>query len=88
MRSATWRRKGRHCAMAARQSLNLCEAELLVLAWDGADIPQSSVGVSRGQSRISVVTTRAALRAAGAPPHIAAALRSRLRLITEQEAER
>jgi cardiolipin synthase len=30
----------------------------------------------------------AALRAAGAPPHIAAALRSRLRLITDREADR
>jgi hypothetical protein len=88
MRSATWRRKGRPCAMAARQALNLCEAELLVLPWDGADIPQSSAGVSRGQSRTSVLTARAALRAAGAPPHIAAAHRSRLRLITDQEAER
>ncbi len=74
--------------MAARQALNLCESELLVLPGDGADIPQSSAGVRHGQSRISVATTRAALRAAGAPPLIAAALRSRLRLITEQEAER
>jgi hypothetical protein len=88
MRSATWRRDGGHCTIAARQALNPCEAELLVLPWDGADIPQSSAGISRGQSRISAVTTRAALPAAGAPPHIAAALRSRLRLITEQEAER
>ncbi len=88
MRSATWRRKGRHCAMAARQALNLCESELLMLPWDGADIPQNSAGVRHGQSRISVVTTRTALRAAGAPPHIAAALRNRLRLITEQEGER
>jgi hypothetical protein len=87
-RSAVWHGKVRHCAMAARQALNMCESELLMLPWDGADMPQSSVGVRRGQSRISVVTTRAALRVAGAPPHIAAALRSRLRLIPDQEAER
>jgi hypothetical protein len=74
--------------MAARQALNLCEAELLTLPGDGADIPQSSAGFRRGQSRVSVVTTRAALRAAGAPPHIAAALRSRLRMIPEQQAGR
>ncbi len=74
--------------MAARQALNLCETELLMLPRDRADIPQSGAGVRRGQFRISVITARAALRAAGAPPHIAAALRSRLRLFTEQEAER
>lgn len=62
--------------------------ELLPLPWDGVGIPQSSAGARRGLARISVVTTRAALRAAGAPPHIAAALRSRLRLITDHEAER
>jgi hypothetical protein len=86
MRSATWRREGRHCAMAARQALNLCETELLMPPGGGAHIPQGSASVCRGQSRISVITTRAALRAAGAPSHIAAALRSRLRLITEPEA--
>jgi hypothetical protein len=77
-----------HCATAARQALNLCEAELIALLGDRGDMPQSSAGVRRGQSRISVVTTREALRAAGVPPHIAASLRSRLRLITEPEAER
>jgi len=65
--------------MAARQALRLCEADLLKHTWDAAG--------SRGQPRISVVTTTAALRAAGVPPHIAAALRSRLRLNPEQEAE-
>jgi len=74
--------------MAARQALSLCEAELLILPWDGADVPQSSAGVYRGQPRNSVLTTRAAQRAAGAPAHIAAALRGRLCLITDQEAER
>ena len=44
--------------MAARQALNLCEAELLVLPWDGADIPQSSAGVSRGQRSFSKIPAR------------------------------
>jgi hypothetical protein len=68
--------------MAARQALRLCEAELLRRTWDTAEVPQGS----RRQPRISMVTTRAALQAAGVPPHVAAALRSRLRLIPEQEA--
>jgi hypothetical protein len=74
--------------MAARQALNLCEAELLTPSWDKANIPQSSAGVWRGPSRVSVAAVRAALRAAGAPLHIAAALRGRLRLIADQESER
>jgi hypothetical protein len=71
--------------MAARQALSLCEAELLGLAWDSADVPGGSADVRSGRSRISVATARAALRAVGLPPHIAAALRSRLRLIPESE---
>jgi hypothetical protein len=77
------RRRGPR-ATAARQALGLCEAELLRLTWDRADVPQGSLG----QPRIRVVTTRAALRAAGVPPHNAAALGRRLRLSPEQEAER
>ena len=77
------RRKQR--ATAVRQALSLCEAELLRLAWDGADVPQSSAGLRSRRPRVSVVTTRAALRAAGIPPHMAAALRSRLRLIPDAE---
>jgi hypothetical protein len=69
--------------MAARQALNLCETELLTLPRDRADVPRSSARIRPGQSRISVATARAALRAAGAPPLIAAALRSRLRMFTE-----
>jgi hypothetical protein len=69
--------------MAARQALSLCEAELLRLPGDGPDVPHSS----HGKLRIHVVTTRAALRAVGMPPHLAAALRRRLRLIPDQEAE-
>jgi hypothetical protein len=57
--------------MAARQALGLCEAELLRLTWDTVDLPNSS----RGQPRMRVATTRAALRAAGcrrtSPPHFA-----------------
>lgn len=88
MTSGTRTRKGRHRAMAARQALNLCETELLTPSWDRVGIRHSSAGAWRGQRRISVAAVRAALRAAGAPPHIAAALRSRLRLITDQEPER
>jgi hypothetical protein len=87
MTSATRPRKGRHCAMAARQALNLCEAELLTLPWDGADMPQAA-GSRREQPRISVATARAALRAVGTPPPIAAALSGRLHLFTGREAER
>ena len=38
--------------------------------------------------RTSAVAARAALRAAGLPPHLAATLRNRLRLIPEQEPAR
>ncbi len=73
--------------MAARQALRLCEAELLRLTWDTARVPQGSAGIRHRQPRIRVATTKAALRAAGVPPHTAATLRSRLRLIPEQEAK-
>jgi hypothetical protein len=79
----TPRPRRRPCARAARQALHLCENELLGLTWDTAHRPQGS----RGQPRIRPVTTRAALRAAGVPPHIAAVLRRRLHLIPDQEAE-
>jgi hypothetical protein len=69
--------------MAARQALGLCEADLLELTSDRAEVPQSS----RGQPHIRVVTMRTALRAVGVPPHIAAVLSRRLRLTPEQEAE-
>jgi hypothetical protein len=71
--------------MAARQALSLCEAELLTHAWNRGDMPPIGTGLRGGQPRISAVTTRAALRAAGVPPHIAATLRNRLRLIPEPE---
>jgi hypothetical protein len=63
--------------MAARQALRLCEAAL----------PQGQC-IPDGQHRVTAVTPRAALQAAGVPPLIAASLRSRLRLVPEQEAER
>jgi hypothetical protein len=44
--------------------------------------------LTQSEPRIRAVTTKAALRAPGVPPPIATALRRRLRLITEQEAER
>jgi hypothetical protein len=84
MTSATMSKRRRPHATAARQALALCEAELLRLSWDTAEAPRSGCG----QPRIRVATARAALRAAGVPPHIAAALRRRLRLIPEQETER
>jgi hypothetical protein len=71
-------RRPQQRARAARQALRLCEAAL----------PQSTGHTQAGPRRVTAVTTRAALRAAGLPPHIAAALRSRLRLIPEQEADR
>ena len=74
--------------MAARQALSLCEAELLRHTWNATHTPQGSADSRSGQPRISVVTTKAALRAAGVPPHIAARFRRRLRLIPEQQAER
>jgi hypothetical protein len=71
--------------MAARQALRLCEAELLRPTWDTPDVPQSGGGIRNGQPRISAAMARAALRPAGVPPHIAATLRRRLRLIPEPE---
>jgi hypothetical protein len=57
-----------------RQALSLCEAELLRLAWDGADVPQSSAGLRSRRPRVSVVITRAALRGRW-PARVAAARR-------------
>jgi hypothetical protein len=66
---------------AARQALGLCEAQLLWLGCDRTGMPPSS----GEQPRIRVATARAALRAAGLPPHLAARLRGRLRLMAEEE---
>jgi hypothetical protein len=71
-------RRRRQRAMATRQALRLCESTL----------PQGSGGTQGGPDRVTTVTARAALRPIGLPSHIAAALRSRLRLIPEQEADR
>ena len=84
MTSAAGPRRRRPRTTAARQALALCEAELLPLTRDSVPVPHSG----RGQLRIRVITTRAALRAAGVPPDIAAVLRRRLRLIPEQEPDR
>ena len=78
------RRKRKSRATAARQALSLYEADLLRLTWDRGDMPQGSCG----RPRVRVATTRAALRAAGVPPQIAAALRRRMRLIPEEETGR
>jgi transcription factor WhiB len=78
MTSAARPRRRRQHAMAARQALRLFEAAL----------PQRTERIRSGRHRVPTVTPRAALRAAGVPPLAAAALRRRLRLIPEQEAER
>lgn len=75
----------RQRAMAARQALRLCEAELFTPTWDGSELLPSSPAIRRGAARISAPATKAALRAAGLPPRTAAALRSRLRLSPEPE---
>jgi hypothetical protein len=80
-RARPWRRRPR--ATAARQALRLYEAELARHTWDTTGAPPGGPG----QPRTRIVTARAALRAAGVPPHAAAALRSRLRLAPEQEPE-
>ncbi len=80
-RARPWRRRPR--ATAARQALRLYEAELLRVTWDTADTPPDGPR----QPRTRAVTTRAALRAVGVPPHTAAALRGRLRLAPEEEPE-
>ena len=77
MTSAAGSRRRRQRAMAARQALRLCEAAL----------PQGTGRIPGGPRRVTAVTTRAALRTAGLPPQTAATLRSRLRLIPEQEAD-
>jgi hypothetical protein len=74
--------------MAARQALRLCEADLVGLTPDRARVLPGNRRMQDRQRRVNAVTTRAALRAAGLPPDIAATLRRRLRLIPEQEGER
>jgi hypothetical protein len=78
------RRRRKSRATAARQALSLYEADLLRLTWARGDMPQGSCG----RPRVRVLTTRAALRAAGVPPDLAAALCRRLRLIPEEETGR
>jgi hypothetical protein len=81
-----WRSRRKYRAMAARQALRLCEAELQQ-ARGRAGTPPSSTSTGHRQSRIHPVAIREAPRAAGVPPNVAAALRRRLRLTPEQEAE-
>lgn len=84
MRTAAKPRRRRPRTTAARQALWLCEAEVLRLTWDPAGAPLDS----QLQPRLRAVTTRAALRAVGVLPPIAAALRRQLDLIPEHEAKR
>ena len=78
MTSTTRPRGRRPRATAARQALGLCEATLA----------QGAERLQGGQPHVSPATARAALRAVGVPPLIAAALRRRLRLIPERETKR
>jgi hypothetical protein len=82
------RRRRRPRATAARQALRLCEADPTRLTWDTPNTPTGAGNIQGTQRRISPITARAALRAAGVPPLAAAALRRRLRLIPEQENQR
>jgi hypothetical protein len=86
--SAARSRRRRPRAMAARQALRLCEANLAGHPRDRSGLLPGNRWIQGGQHRVTTVTTRAALRAAGLPPDLAATLRSRLRLIPEQEARR
>jgi hypothetical protein len=83
-RAAQARRRQR--ARAARQALTLCEAEPLRSACGVALASASPEPINRAPRRTSPAAARAALRAVGLPPHVAAKLRSRLRLSPEQEA--
>jgi hypothetical protein len=81
----THKPRRRQRAMAVRQALRLCEAEIAAHARNGSSVP---AGRPSGEPpRNTAVATRAALRAAGLPPHLAASMRGRLRLVPEQEAE-
>jgi hypothetical protein len=71
------------CDGAAREALRLCEADQARHASPPSD-PAFIPGKQHGNGS---VTTKAALRAVGVPPLAAAALRRRLRLTPEQEAE-
>jgi hypothetical protein len=68
-----------------RQALSLCEAELFALTWGSPGPPHARPATRRVHPRISGVTARAALRATGVPPDLAAVLRNRLRLIPDAE---
>jgi hypothetical protein len=72
-------------AMATRQALRLVETETILLTWDNAGLGQRTMQVRPRPPRTS--TARAALLAVGLPPPIAAALRSRLQLLPEQETQ-
>jgi len=74
-------------ATAARQALRLCEADLSRAIWDPPKVPHGCREYPGHKRRYSRITMRAALQAVGIPPLAAAALRPRLRLISEREAE-
>jgi hypothetical protein len=80
-------RRRRPRAAAVRQALRLCEADPTRLAWDTPSPPRGTGRIQGTQGCVSPITTKAALRAAGVPPLMAAAFRRRLRLIPDQETE-
>jgi hypothetical protein len=75
-------------AAAVRQALRLCEADPVRHTWNTPSPPGDPALIPSGQRGTSPITAKAALRAVGVPPLAAAALRRRLRLTPEQEAER
>jgi hypothetical protein len=77
-RPTTPRRRRQH-ATAVRQALSLYEAEALASTGDSPGPPRDRPA-NRRHPRISAGRARAALRATGVPPDLAAVLRNRLRL--------
>lgn len=69
-------------AMAARQALALCEADISP-GWHNPGLSQRTTHARSRSPRTS--TARGALLAVGLPPPIAAALRRRLQLLPDQE---
>jgi hypothetical protein len=76
--------KGRPRATAARQALRLCETGLPGPGGEAVGLPAAAW--RHQSSHRSPAMTKAALRSAGVPPHIAALLCRRVRLQPEQEA--
>jgi hypothetical protein len=78
----------RQRAMAARQALRLCEAEMLGRSSSSRSARLVTLDEITQSVRPSPATSKAALRAAGLPPHLAVEMRRRLHLITAPGTER